>query len=181
MNSNNDTFAELEAMKIVASAIEGVANSEIRGRVLRWACERFGVTVSPKLRPRTEDGAAPGSENREQESPSEYESAAELLALSGAETDTDKTLVIGYWFQRIQNQGDLESQTLNTELKHLGHGVANITRALDNLMKQKPQLVIQLRKSGISKQARKKYKITAAGITRVQQMLSCNNPQSSEG
>ena len=181
MEPHDDSFAELDAMKAVATAVEKVAGAEARGRVLRWACERYGVVGIHKARSRSDVASASASKSEDPRDQPEYESAAELLALSGADTDTDKTLVVGYWFQRIQNQEDLESQTLNTELKHLGHGVGNITRALDNLMKQKPQLVIQLRKAGISKQARKKYKITHAGILRVQQMLRGNHQQLNEG
>ena len=180
MGPDNDAFAELDAMKAVATAVEKVEGEEARGRVLRWACERYGVAGIHKARSRSDVGSASESKPEEPGSQPDYESAAELLAHSGADTDTDKTLVVGYWFQRILNQGDLEAQTLNTELKHLGHGVGNITRALDNLMKQKPQLVIQLRKSGTSKQARKKYKITNAGILRVQQMLDGEHEQLNE-
>lgn len=181
MESKDDAFAELDAMKAVATALEKLKHVDAQGRVLRWACERYGVVGIHKARSRSDVGSAAESKPEDPGDQPEYESAAELLALSGANTDTDKTLVVGYWFQRIQNQEDLESQTLNTELKHLGHGVGNITRALDNLMKQRPQLVIQLRKAGISKQARKKYKITHAGILRVQQMLSGNHQQLNEG
>jgi DNA-binding PadR family transcriptional regulator len=56
-------------------------------------------------------------------------------------------------------------------MKHLGHGVKNITSALSSLMNEKPQRVVQLKKSGSTKQARKQYKVTEAGKNAVRRML----------
>jgi DNA-binding PadR family transcriptional regulator len=67
---------------------------------------------------------------------------------------------------------DVEAQRVNTELKQLGHGVSNITRAFDALKSQKPALIMQTRKEGTSKQARKKYKVTTEGKKAVERMLS---------
>jgi DNA-binding PadR family transcriptional regulator len=44
--------------------------------------------------------------------------------------------------------------------------------ALGTLIKQKPSFVLQLRKSGNTKQARKSYKLTEAGIRAVRNMIS---------
>lgn len=83
-----------------------------------------------------------------------------------------KPLVVGYWFQVLQGEQDLDGFQINKELKHLGHGVSNITTALSSLIDRKPQLVIQTRKSGNSKQARKRYRLTDAGIKAVERMLA---------
>ena len=85
--------------------------------------------------------------------------------------DSERALVAAYWFQYLGGVSDFDSATLNKELKHLGHQSSNITTALTSLMSKKPQLVIQTRKSGASKQARKKYKLTNEGIKQVQRML----------
>jgi hypothetical protein len=53
----------------------------------------------------------------------------------------------------------------------MGHRVPNITIAMDELQRQKPQLAVQLRKAGTTKQARKTYKITTEGIKYVEAML----------
>ena len=58
------------------------------------------------------------------------------------------------------------------QLKDLGHSVSNITRAFDSMMSQRPRLVIQVRKSGKTKQARKRYRVSREGIKRVQSMLA---------
>jgi DNA-binding PadR family transcriptional regulator len=46
-----------------------------------------------------------------------------------------------------------------------------LTAALDELKAARPAFAIQLRKSGSSQQARKKYKITAAGEKRVEELV----------
>ena len=72
----------------------------------------------------------------------------------------------------MQGEADFDAQSVNTKLKHLGHGVGNITQALDVLKDRRPQLIVQLRKSGTTKQARKKYKVTTAGKSAVEAMLA---------
>jgi hypothetical protein len=57
-------------------------------------------------------------------------------------------------------------------LKNLGHGVKDITKVFSSLIATSPQQVIQTRKSGTSRQARKRYKVTKAGIARVQELLA---------
>jgi DNA-binding PadR family transcriptional regulator len=54
----------------------------------------------------------------------------------------------------------------------MGYTVSNITRAFDSLMLQDPKYVIQVKKSGTSRQARKLYKLTHAGVKRVGEMLN---------
>lgn len=78
---------------------------------------------------------------------------------------------MAYWFQEIVGDSEFESAKLNRELKHMGHGLSNVTKALNSLIGKKPSLAIQTKKSGSSKQARKKYKLTHAGVQKVQEML----------
>jgi hypothetical protein len=60
---------------------------------------------------------------------------------------------------------------VNKELKNLGEGILNITSALDALKAQKPALALQLKKAGKSRQARKTYKVTVAGLKFVENMI----------
>ena len=99
-----------------------------------------------------------------------------MFAAANPESGTDKALMVAYWFQVLNGQADVDSFDVNKELKHLGHGALNITRAFDHLMEAKPQLVIQKRKSGKAKQARKKYRVTAEGISRVKQLMAAHQP-----
>lgn len=173
MEVERDPFAELEAMKSIATALKGLDDEAI-GRIVRWQIEQYAVDIGGAASKRK---ASPQAEQRHQseeiaETEVAFESAAELLATARPSTDAEKVLVTGYWFQVLQSHPDLEGQIINTELKHQGHGVKNITNAFAGLMGQKPQLAIQLRKSGTSKQARKKYKLTTEGILKVRRMIS---------
>jgi hypothetical protein len=106
-----------------------------------------------------------------------YGSLAELYHAADPKSEAEKGLVAGTWFQVVEGLDGLDSQTINSSLKDLGYGVGNITRAFDVLISQRPALIIQLRKAGTTKQARKLFKVTDAGIKRVLQMLTlANNP-----
>lgn len=162
---------ELTAMTALADALNGLED-DARARVLRWAADRFGVTLGKPARGLNRDDT--GEEG-------EWEDLASLFIAANPSTDAEKVLVGGYWFQVVEGFSDLEGGTINTELKHLGHGVSNITRAFDDLKSRKPALAIQTQKSGKSKQARKKYKITNEGIKHVKKMLSGANEVADEG
>ena len=69
-------------------------------------------------------------------------------------------------------QADFDSFRLNKELQHLGHQLPNVTYALTELGKRKPALAMQVRKSGKSAQARKRYRLTDAGIKSVEEMMN---------
>lgn len=162
---------EIDAMKAIAAALEPL-EKEAQGRVLRWAGERYSVAM-----PKGSGAGKAGNDGRlspaeEDEPQREFDTAADLLAEAQASSEADRALVIGYWFQVILGQSDIEAQAVNTELKHQGHGLSNVTRAFDSLMHQRPQPVIQVRKTGTSRQARKKYKLTTVGVQRVRRMLS---------
>lgn len=174
MVENVNITGELDAMRVVGDALASL-DEESRTRVLRWAVDIYGVSMSlgkgkTKLKQDNTDDEFGDEEGEGQE----FGSAAELLAAASPSTDVERVLIVGYWFQELQGQEDLDSQSINTELKHQGHGVSNITKAFGGLIRQKPQLVIQLRKGGNSKQARKRYKLTIAGIKRVKIMLAGN-------
>lgn len=171
-----DALAEIKAMQEVAQALEDVGE-DARLRVLGWANERYGFVSNAK--PKRLAGKSTVFDEVDDddsgESESEYGSSSEFMAATGAKSEAERVLVIGYWFQAIEGKSDLGSQEVSTELKHLGHKVSNITRAFSGLMDRKPQLVVQLRKSGSTKQARKTYKLTSAGVEAVKRMLRGEN------
>ncbi|MBI3317610.1 MAG: hypothetical protein HYZ90_00470 [Candidatus Omnitrophica bacterium] len=161
---------ELTAMTSVAQALEGL-DERTTARVLKWAFDRFGVSTKFL-------GAGKGSGGTEKfplaQDDNEVEKFKDLPTLYDAANPTtasEKALVVGYWFQEIEGNENFESQALNTKLKNMGHGVKNITRAFDVLQNMTPRLVIQIQKSGQTKQARKKYKVTTEGIRKVQEMM----------
>ena len=50
-----------------------------------------------------------------------------------------------YWVQVCQGNQGFDGQSVNKELKNLGHGLGNITMALNPPIAQKPRTVLQLR------------------------------------
>jgi hypothetical protein len=154
---------EIEAMSQVAAALSPL-DDQARNRVLQWAASRF----------RSKSAAPQGSSFQTVHSTDTpiFETFAELFEAAQPSTEREKALVAGYWVQIGQSQLSFGSQTLNDALKDLGHGIGNITDALSALKEEKPALVLQLKKSGTSKQARKTYKLTQEGVRRVQEMIS---------
>ena len=101
-----------------------------------------------------------------------YSDLGELFAAASPQSEADKVLVVGYWLQFIEGSNDLSGFDVNKELKNLGHGVGNVTVSFERLKARKPAPVIQLKKSGTSKQARKTYKLTAVGKQAVEAMIA---------
>lgn len=157
---------ELEALRKIADALEPL-NDEARLRALQWAIGRFrGNRVAEVSAPKLGTELTMGDASSES-----HESFAELFEAGNPATEREKALLAAYWAQVSQNQASFAAQTLNSDLKDLGHGVGNITEALTALKNERPALVLQLKKSGTSKQARKTYKLTLEGIKRVQSMM----------
>lgn len=170
---------EIDAMSALATALTDL-DEDARGRVLRWAAERYGVILNISTGSRHSGGAAndpggrAGAEVTDEEIAEEapvYEHFADLFAKAQPKTDPDKALVAAYWLQAIQGQNTWQSAALQKELKNLSHAVANITESLSRNMDKKPQRIVQLQKSGSAKQARKTYKVTHEGLVYVQGML----------
>ena len=159
--------SEIEAMSVISSALTGLGE-DARGRVLRWAVDHYQVSVGV-IRVAASAESSGSVVTSATDAGTDF---AELFAAADPQNDADKALVGGYWTQFVQGDADFDAQSVNTRLKHLGHGIGNITRALESLKNRRPQLVIQLRKSGTSKQARKKFRVTSAGKAAVEEMLS---------
>jgi hypothetical protein len=160
--------AEIEAMAKVAQALDPL-EPEVTARVIRWAGERYEVTLAPaKAQQPHRNG--PG----DLDAPTEFAELGDLFSATSPSTDEDRALVVAYWFQELaeKRQPNVTGQQVNTELKHLGHGVGNITRVFTNLVATRPQQVIQTKKSGTSKQARKSFKVTQVGINRVKALIA---------
>ncbi|MBN9488252.1 MAG: hypothetical protein J0H44_13535 [Alphaproteobacteria bacterium] len=120
----------------------------------------------------TEGATASGPPNTAMSS---FDSFADLHDVVRPEGAAEQALVAGYWLQICQKAESFDGQAANKELKNLGHGVANITKAIDGLKNQSPALALQLKKSGTSKQARKLYKITVAGQKVIEEKIKAQS------
>lgn len=165
---------ELEAMQAVLAALTPLSAEE-RERVISWVARRFDVVAIPKKA--TEEASAAEEVDQASQSGAKkveaqiFDTLGELFAAADPKTNGQKALVVGYWLQSHEGLNELDAQRINTELKHLGYGIANITTAMDEIKAGKPAMAIQLKKSGSTKQARKKYKITEAGLKAVEAAL----------
>lgn len=149
---------------------------DVRSRVLEWAGRRYSIAFSAPSR--TADRGPNGGDSGEVESTDSDEGGsgrfahfADLIDAVNPTSDVDRALAGGYWFQVVQAEQSFQAQQVNNALKNVGHGVENIARALSNLQEHQPALVRQLSKSGRSKQARKTYKLTTAGVGEIKNRL----------
>jgi hypothetical protein len=164
---------EIKAMSEISAALGQLEPEGVR-RVLKWATERF------QIKPSAVAGVGQTKETPTG-APQTFEEFHELFDAANPVTGMDRALVACYWFQVVLAHEDIDSFQLNKELKHLGHASANITRDLDRLMERSPRLVMQVRKTGTSKQARKRYRLTREGIRAVERMLSNGQGVGAEG
>ncbi len=157
--------AEARAIQVLIAAVEPL-EVEARKRVLAWAAQRYGVAATERI-------SSPGRPQIKQESPhsTQFESFSDLFVAAAPKTEAEMALVGGWW-QLSQGNTDFSSHQVNSELKNLGHALSNVTRAFDSLRAQKPTLVMQVKKSGKTKQARKLYKLTHAGSEEVRRMIT---------
>lgn len=163
---------EIGAMSALAKALSPL-EVEAQGRVLRWAAARYGVgdlkAGGGGGKGNAEDGG--GSRGTGEESRS-FGTIHELFERATYKTQIEKALISAYWFQVVQGASGFGSQALNTELKNMGIGIANITDSLSSAEAAKPALIMQTAKAGKARQARKTYKLTVAGIKAVEAMIS---------
>jgi hypothetical protein len=155
---------ELHALTAISSLL-GDLSDDSQARIVNWISSRYRIT-GPGLVPQS----SPVSEFD-----AEFSDMASLFVAANPSTGSEKALVVAFWLQERLHQEEWEGFAVNTELKHLGHGLKNITDALNALIEHKPQLAVQVRKSGKTKQARKRYKLTVEGIRKVRQMVSASN------
>jgi len=157
--------AEAKAIQGLVGVLEPLEETA-RKRVVTWAAHRYGTLASGissagMRRPKEGGGAADTN----------FDGFSDLFAAAAPGTEAEMALVGGWW-QTSEGNPDFSSQLVNDQLKHLGHPLTNVTRAFDSLRAQKPALVMQIQKAGKTKQARKLYRLTHAGLELVRQMIS---------
>lgn len=169
--------AEIEAMGRVAEALSELEEEAV-ARVLRWAGERYGVEIAPPRRrggkvddfnendfdDDDENGDDDNGSTQGSGTPQQFEHFAELYDAADPSNDQERVLVAAYWMQVNLEKSPFGSTELNRLLKDLGHGITAINKAMLSNMKKKPALVLQVSRGGSTRQARKKYKVTDAGL-----------------
>ena len=157
---------ELKAMNDLATIFATLEEDEVQ-RVLRWANEKYRSKGGGRVAPLIEATATTGGDVAK--------TFGDLPALFDAAKPTnglERLLVAAYYYQIVRGEADFDSQSLNTQLKHLGYPSANVTRDMGSLVDRSPKYLIQIRKEGTTKQARKKFRLTAEGSKIVESMLA---------
>lgn len=179
---SSDPAKEFSAIQTVHAALDPL-DPESRTRVLSYIASLLGINTEVAVVRTTTSGSGTladndgGADSMGDPSPAgakgapTYGSFAELYAAADPKTNAEKALVVGYWLQVCQSADSFTAALANKELTHLGHKIANITDAIDQMKSQKPMLMLQLKKSGSSQQARKLYKISHEGVKRVEAMI----------
>ena len=172
-------------MRVLATAVQPLGQDS-RRMVLYWASDKVltpGIRIVPQPKiplssPETlssdTDSPSPIAEGAAQWSLEKYSSVGDLYHACTPSSDGEKALVISAWLQKRTEADGVDSYSVNYELKNLGYGIGNITRAFDYLIQAKPALMIQVRKSGTSKQARKSFRVTDQGMKRICEMVTQN-------
>lgn len=165
----SDLDPELNAMSIASEALNKIDDDQARIRVVEWLAKKFGATLhTPK-----ETSGITAAENGD-DSANEvlsYDLFSDLYDATNPSTNMARALVGGYWLQVQGGQQTWDSFNVNKLLKDVGYGVDSISHRLTDAQNQKPALVRQTSKSGKSRQARKTYRLTQAGIKFVENLL----------
>lgn len=165
-----DFEPELKAMNEIYNALKDL-ESEERQRVIGWVVGKFSITnpIKNSIKDRQEaDDVKLAAVNDF----SSFKSIADIFTNAKVKRAADKVLIVGAYLQQKQDGGELTGREINKELHHLGHRIGNITNAISTLINEKPQLMIQIRKEGKTKQAQKKYKVTAEGFTAANKIIN---------
>lgn len=161
--------------------------------VLRFFIDRYGLEIGQSTkekaerRPAEAQGSIELGSRRESEADPvalirSFSTAAELFSAAGPPTaGPDRALVIAA-YQQLQSEdaGSIKAQAVQEQLKLLGYQVANITDSLSALMARRPQLIVQIGKSGKSRQSRKEYKVTNEGFRAVARMTRTTAPDEAQ-
>ena len=167
---------EFEVLQTVRDALMPL-EQEARARIVTYIVSLFGIDGQVKAAPtrsaRSDFGAEAEQEDVEEATSQEptFPTFAELYAAANPGSNGEKALVAGYWLQECQEAGNFTGAAANKELTNLGHRVSNITTAINSMKSQNPMLILQLKKSGTSRQARKVYKVSYEGIKQIKEMI----------
>lgn len=163
---------ELRAMVELSNAMSPFGDDDraVVQRILAWFNSRYGHATQ-KAAAVTSTQVEGGIRNSEVGTKRQFNSAAELYDSVGPEAAYEKAVTVGYWLQVCNAQQDFTGLDVNSTLKHMGHGITNITDSFNTAKERKPALVMQTQKSGSSQQARKMYRLTLAGIRWVESRL----------
>ena len=162
---------------------------EERKRVIQWLTSKLGIEVnanSQQILPFSIGypvGQANGAQATTSTSTTENilsETASTDLSAYSVQglfdrikmkTDVARVLLVASYLQDKDPATELGSRPINKELKKIGHGIKNITQAINSLLKKDPELLVMTRKTTSSQQGKKKYQVTDLGMQKTREAL----------
>lgn len=168
---------ELKAMESVFETMKNLSDDS-KLRIVKWLTDKFQLDLKlPNRKGSTDESKVSSYQKNNIES---FGSIEDLFSHVDPKDTSDKVLVVASFLQVNHQKPDLTGIEINRALRDLGHGVKNITNAIQSLIDRKPKLMIQTRKTGTTKQAKKKYKVTSEGLKRVREMLQISTEDTNE-
>jgi hypothetical protein len=161
-----DAKAMLDQINEALATYDPVLKERARDILLERA---FGV--KPSLRHADSPPAGPGANPNTEGEPSRASFDA-LLERWTPPTQQELSLLGAYYFNTVLGQESVSGADINCVLKDHGRGSKNITQDLGAHITSQPSLILQVKKTGNSRQARKLYKITSPGIKYVETRLN---------
>lgn len=164
-----DLDPEIEIMNEIYRSLKNL-DEKARQRVIRWIIDKCSLDIKKHevINPQKtkENIFVPQFDLKS------FKSVAEIFSKASPKNDIEKVLIISAYLQETKLGSELTGREINKGLNLLGHGVRNITSTIGALINRKPQLMIQTRKEGKTKQAQKKYMVTAEGLTLATKMIN---------
>lgn len=175
---------ELIAMSQTFEALKNLDKGQV-GRVIRWVKDRFGVldavtelkvptpdqpvvadTPQPPaaVAPEAPVAAPPEPKGPHKKGLMDYDTVMDLFADAEVKKVSQKILLMAAFLQERQSFKEISSYDINFRLKRLNQGVQNISSSINGLLNRKPEVMVELERSGSSKQARRKFRVTIEGL-----------------
>jgi hypothetical protein len=156
----------LDEINAAVSSYDPVLKERARDLLLKQA---FGTGVA-QVQPSSQASGAPAPLETRVDATGAVPFSA-LIEKWSPSTQADWALLGAYYFQKIMGEQNVTGFQVSTELKQHGYGVTNITDSFSANMEAEPARILT-KKSGKSKQAKKSYRVTTAGIKYVEDRLN---------
>ena len=167
----DDAMAELDATRKVYETLKPLS-PDAQERVLHHISGLLKMGGGTRRQDEMNEVQEAADIEREEKEAPKFSTFADLFDAAEPKTQAQRALVAGYWLQVCQESESFDGFSANKVLKQLGHGLDNVTIAINALKKEKPALALQIGKSGKTQQARKTYKLAIAGIKSVEAMIN---------
>jgi hypothetical protein len=181
MDDLQEVKALLDEINATISSYDPVLKERARDILLERAFGgRTGRSTAPRAQAAADgDGAAAGEETPRRRGRPRGSTGARrtgsgissLIERWKPETMAERALLGAYVLARGRPDRTVTSQAINAELKKNGLPVPNITRAIESNLRSRPPLMVQKKKMGTTRQARKQYALTQEGVELVEGRL----------